>query len=52
MDLLNREELERKLARIVGRDLRRELDKLLAYLGDPLNGGMMLIPQWSERLKR
>lgn len=35
MDVLNREELERKLARIVGRDLRRELDRLLDYLGDP-----------------
>jgi len=35
MDVLNREELERKLARVVGRDLRKELDKLLGYLGDP-----------------
>ena len=35
MDILNRSELERKLARIVGRDLRVELQKLLDYLGDP-----------------
>lgn len=35
MDVINREELERKLARIVGRDLRRELEKLLELLGDP-----------------
>ena len=35
MDFVNREEIERKLARLVGRGLRSELDKLLGYLGDP-----------------
>lgn len=35
MDVINRSELERKLARVVGRDLRLELRKLLNYLGDP-----------------
>ncbi len=35
MDVINRDELERKLARIVGRDLRVELQKLMDYLGDP-----------------
>jgi len=35
MDVINRDELERKLARVVGRDLRLELQKLLNYLGDP-----------------
>lgn len=35
MDVINRSELERKLARVVGRDLRLELQKLLNYLGDP-----------------
>lgn len=35
MDIINRDELERRLARIVGRDLRAELQKLMDYLGDP-----------------
>lgn len=35
MDVINRDELERKLARIVGRDLRAELSKLMDFLGDP-----------------
>lgn len=35
MDIINRDELERKLARVLGRDLRAELQKLLDYLGDP-----------------
>lgn len=35
MDILNRDELESRLARVVGRDLRRELSKLLDMLGDP-----------------
>jgi hypothetical protein len=35
MDVINRDELERKLARVVGRDLRAELSKLMDYLGDP-----------------
>jgi SPP1 gp7 family putative phage head morphogenesis protein len=35
MDILNRDELERRLARIVGRDLRSELNRLMDLLGDP-----------------
>ena len=35
MDFVNREEIERKLARLVGRGLGSELDKLLGFLGDP-----------------
>lgn len=35
MDYINRADFERKLARVVGRGLSSELDKLLAYLGDP-----------------
>ena len=35
MDIVNREEIERKLARVLSRDLRAELGKLLDYLGDP-----------------
>ena len=37
MDFVNREEIERKLARVLSKDLRVELDKLLTYLGDPPN---------------
>lgn len=35
MPLFDRNEIERKLARVLGRDLRSEMDKLLGYLGDP-----------------
>jgi hypothetical protein len=35
VDIVNRDELEARLARVVGRDLRKELNKLLDYLGDP-----------------
>lgn len=35
MDIINRDELERRLARVVGKDLRGELDKLLGLMGDP-----------------
>ena len=35
MDVVNRAELERKLARVLGRDLRSELNKLMDFLGDP-----------------
>jgi len=34
-DVLNRTEIERKLARVLSRDMRGELDKLLQLLGDP-----------------
>lgn len=35
MELANRDEIERRLARVISKDLRGELEKLLAYLGDP-----------------
>lgn len=35
MDVLNRDEIERRLARVLSRDLRAEMGKLLDYLGDP-----------------
>lgn len=35
MDVLDRAALERKLARLLGRGLRDELDKLMDFLGDP-----------------
>jgi hypothetical protein len=35
MNVINRAELERRLSRVLGRDLRKELNKLLDYLGDP-----------------
>lgn len=35
MDFVNRDEIERRLARVVGRGLHGELEKLLDMLGDP-----------------
>ena len=35
MDVINRDQLERKLARIISSSQRKELDKLLLMLGDP-----------------
>ena len=35
MDVINRAALERKLARLLGRGLRSELNTLMDYLGDP-----------------
>lgn len=35
MDLANRAEIERRLARVLSRDLRNEMGRLLDYLGDP-----------------
>ena len=35
MDIVNRDEIERRLARVVGRGLHGELEKLLDMLGDP-----------------
>lgn len=35
MELINRAELERRLARVISQGLRAELQKLLDYLGDP-----------------
>ena len=35
MELANRDEIERRLARVLGRDMHSELGRLLDYLGDP-----------------
>lgn len=35
MEIINRPEIEARLARIVGRDLRAELNRLMDFLGDP-----------------
>ena len=35
MDVLNRDELERRLARVLSKGLRAEMKKLLDLLGDP-----------------
>ena len=35
--MIDRYEIERRLARVLSKDLRVELDKLLNYLGDPPN---------------
>jgi hypothetical protein len=34
-EVINRDELERRLARVIGREQRAELDRLLALLGNP-----------------
>jgi hypothetical protein len=34
-DVINRDELESKLARIVGKEMRSQLTRLMEYLGDP-----------------
>lgn len=37
MDVINRDELERKLAKLISKNQRAELDKLMNMLGDPPN---------------
>jgi hypothetical protein len=48
MDIINRDDLERKLARILGRDMRAELSKLLTYLGDPPRLANVPMDYWSN----
>jgi hypothetical protein len=48
MDIINRDDLERKLARILGRDMRAELSKLLTYLGDPPRLTNVPMDYWSN----
>ena len=48
MDFVNREEIERKLARVLSRDLRAELGKLLDYLGDPPNLSNVPYEYWQN----
>ena len=48
MDVVNRDEIERKLARVLSRDLRAELGKLLDYLGDPPNLSSVPYEYWQN----
>lgn len=48
MDIIDRDALERRLARIVGRDLRSELDKLMDYLGNPPRLENVPITYWQN----
>jgi hypothetical protein len=48
MDLANRAEIERRLARVLSRDLRNEMGKLLDYLGDPPNLSNVPYEYWQN----
>lgn len=48
MDVINRPALERKLARLLGRGLRDELDELMDYLGDPPRLANVPNEYWQE----
>lgn len=45
-DLLNREEIERRLARRVGKELQGALEQLMDYLGDPPDFGLVPNEFW------
>ena len=47
-DLINREEIERRLARLLSKGLQTELDKLLGYLGDPPDLGRVPFEYWQN----
>lgn len=47
-DVVNRAEIERKLARVLSKDLRNELDKLMGYLGDPPDLSRVPAEYWSN----
>ena len=47
-DVLNREEIERKLARVLSKGLQEELAKLLGYLGDPPDLGRVPFEYWQN----
>jgi len=51
MDLANRAEIERRLARVLSRDLRSEMGKLLDYLGDPPNFANVPYEYWQNGWK-
>lgn len=51
MDVINRDELERKLARIISKNQRAELEKLLNMLGDPPNIYNVPYSFWENELK-
>lgn len=47
-EFVNRTEIERKLARVLSRDLRGELDKLMGYLGDPPDLSRVPAEYWNN----
>ena len=47
-EFANRTEIERKLARVLSRDLRGELDKLMGYLGDPPDLSRVPAEYWNN----
>jgi len=49
--MIDRYEIERKLARVLSKDLRVELDKLLNYLGDPPNLANVPAEYWQAGWK-
>lgn len=51
MDVLNRDEIERRLARVLSRDLRAEMGKLLDYLGDPPDLSKVPYEYWQNGWK-
>lgn len=48
MDVLNRDEIEARLARVLGRDMRSELNTLMDMLGDPPNMANVPYEYWSN----
>ena len=51
MDVLNRDELERRLARVLSKGLRTEMDKLLDLLGDPPDLSKVPYAYWQSGWK-
>ena len=47
-EFVNRAEIERKLARVLSKDLRGELDKLMGYLGDPPDLSRVPAEYWNN----
>lgn len=47
-EFANRTEIERKLARVLSKDLRGELDKLMGYLGDPPDLSRVPAEYWNN----
>lgn len=47
-EFVNRSEIERKLARVIAKDLRGELDKLMGYLGDPPDLSRVPAEYWNN----
>lgn len=51
MDIVDRNELERKLARVISKDLRAEMKKLLDLLGDPPDLSKVPYEYWQNGWK-